>query len=464
MRIGTQRLARLRRTAPLAALLLTAAGPALSGGSLSDRLNLDYLRRCREAAGELRKLERVPGSNGGMQDIRCSLHVHSRLSHDSRGTPEEIAAAAKSAGVRAVFMTEHPQPDRRWWTEGYRGEREGVFFIPGAELSDGLLLWGSSGEEWSPEMKAGEILERLGAGALSFVAHPEQRPDAGWELPPFHGMEIYNCHADAADSDYTQAFAVLRGGNPFRVVSFLDTFHRFPIESYAAIFDEQKAVLKRWDELGERYLRASTGKDARRCVGIAANDAHQNVGIRIHEEGDRLIIRDALDKQIGRLPKLDLGLLFGADPGRRPGDPILVRTFDPYAVSFAYVSTHLLLDTGRPVSEEALFAALRGGSAYVAFDWLSDPTGFSFEAEGGRGERAVGMGGVVRAARKPRLTVRAPISCELRLLRNGVLHLSAEGTSLSADVAEPGLYRVEAWLPLAGERRPWIYSNPIYVR
>ena len=31
-------------------------------------------------------------------------------------------------------------------------------------------------------------------------------------------------------------------------------------------------------------------------------------------------------------------------------------------------------------------------------------------------------------------------------------------------VKTPGAYRLEAWLPLDGELRPWIYSNPIYVR
>jgi hypothetical protein len=31
-------------------------------------------------------------------------------------------------------------------------------------------------------------------------------------------------------------------------------------------------------------------------------------------------------------------------------------------------------------------------------------------------------------------------------------------------VKEPGAYRLEAWLTLDGEQRPWIYSNPIYVK
>jgi len=35
------------------------------------------------------------------------LHVHSRYSHDGRGTIEEIAAAAARAGARVAFLTDH---------------------------------------------------------------------------------------------------------------------------------------------------------------------------------------------------------------------------------------------------------------------------------------------------------------------------------------------------------------------
>ena len=31
-------------------------------------------------------------------------------------------------------------------------------------------------------------------------------------------------------------------------------------------------------------------------------------------------------------------------------------------------------------------------------------------------------------------------------------------------VKEPCAYRLEAWLKLDGEWRPWIFSNPVYVR
>jgi hypothetical protein len=40
----------------------------------------------------------------------------------------------------------------------------------------------------------------------------------------------------------------------------------------------------------------------------------------------------------------------------------------------------------------------------------------------------------------------------------------SEGESLDHPVTRAGVYRVELWLPIGGERRPWLYSNPIYLR
>jgi len=36
--------------------------------------------------------------------------------------------------------------------------------------------------------------------------------------------------------------------------------------------------------------------------------------------------------------------------------------------------------------------------------------------------------------------------------------------SFEYTVENPGVYRLEGWLKIDGEDRPWIYANPIYVR
>jgi hypothetical protein len=48
-------------------------------------------------------------------------------------------------------------------------------------------------------------------------------------------------------------------------------------------------------------------------------------------------------------------------------------------------------------------------------------------------------------------------------MRNGKLHSETTGSTMEVQLTEPGNYRAELWLDLAGEERVWILSNPIYV-
>jgi hypothetical protein len=440
---------------PLA--LLLAALPALavpsSGPPLADRLTEPRLSALHRDSTALRQKARPTPHSGEYQDIRCVFHAHSRLSHDSRGTEAEIVAAAKAAGIKAVFMTEHPTPERAWATEGLRGVKEGVLFVPGAELSDGLLLWRTTGTEWTPGMKASEVLERLkDTGAVRFIAHPEGRKtDAEWDLPPYDGMEIYNSHADATDNDYTGMLDSFRTASPLKTLQFLGTLKRYPQEAFASIFDEQTAVLGRWDAQNLRFLETQ-----RHVVGIAANDSHQNVGVSLESGGAGLLVKDGLGKTVGELDRNKLPLLFLG--GLTPGATILSHTFDPYPVSFGYVSTHVLAPE---VTEDALFEAVRRGRAYVAFDWMADPSGFEYF--GRARKKRVEMGGDARAKDHPLLTVRPNMPCQLRLLRNGQEVQRTEGAELTFEARDPGVYRAEAWVPMAGGMRPWVYTNPIYV-
>ena len=442
----------MKRSLPWLLLLLVAT-PVLSA-SLVDRLkDEDYLQKVRRDARKLGKAAAPEEKSGEFLDLRAVMHAHSSLSHDSRGTHAEILAAAKATGTRAVFMAEHPTPDRKWLTEGLQGEKEGVLFVPGAELSDGLLLWRGHDAAWTPGMKAGPVLETLqNTDGVAFVAHPEERKqEADWELPSFQGMEIYNTHADAMDSGYEKMLEDLRKENPFKILQTLGTVKKYTQECFGALFYEQTEILKRWDSLNTRYLPSG-----RRVVGIAGNDSHQNVGVSFAVQDENLIIKDGLGKVVGMVPstRIPVFLLggFAANPEN------LTYSFDPYEVSFRYVGTHLL---ATEATENALFQALTAGRAYVSFDWLANPSGFRYFATGTDG--TIEMGGAVKAANQATLTVRPNMSCQIRLLRSGVEVARVEGAELTHAAREPGIYRAECWVQIAGESRPWIYSNPIYV-
>lgn len=436
----------------LAGISLLVALPVF-GATLADRLKDEkYLQTLRRESRQLGRAAQPAERSGELLDVRCVLHAHSGLSHDSRGTEAEILAAAKATGTRAVFMTEHPTADRKWLTEGLKGEKDGILFVPGAELSDGLLVWRGAQAQWTPEMKVRAALESLkGTDGVTFVAHPEERKtDADWELPYFHGMEIYNTHADALDSGHEKVLEDLRTENPFKILQTLNTIKKYQQEAFTTFFDAPVDLLKRWDALNVRFL-----PEGRRVVGIAGNDSHQNVGVSF-EVGQDLVIKDALGKVVGNVPgsKLPLFLLGGLT-----SNPENLRySFDPYEVSFRYVGTHLLAPE---VSEAALFSALTAGRSYVSFDWLANPSGFRYF--GTVGDGTVEMGGDVQVKEGLTLTVRPNMPCEIRLLRNGEPVARVDGSELTHAVKEPGVYRAECWVRIAGEARPWIYSNPIYV-
>src|SRR6185295_15658324 len=130
-----------------------------------------------------------------LRDYRGIIHCHSKYSHDSKGTYEEILAAAKAAKVDFVCMTDHPPSGDKGLPlrEGWRGIHDGVLFIQGAEYSDQILGLGLkepiSGKDRRETIKA--IHEQ---GGVAIACHPEEIDD--WDaFAEADGMEIYNVHA-----------------------------------------------------------------------------------------------------------------------------------------------------------------------------------------------------------------------------------------------------------------------------
>jgi len=66
------------------------------------------------------------------------------------------------------------------------------------------------------------------------------------------------------------------------------------------------------------------------------------------------------------------------------------------------------------------------------------------------------------------LRIRTPISSRIVVLKDGAVFLDESGINTKElAVTERGVYRVEIYLPQLGAivaQKPWIISNPIYVR
>jgi hypothetical protein len=429
---------------PCLLLFSLAVTARIAQADAIERMQLEKLRATHERIASLQSELRKVSLPSGYDDVRTLLHVHSAFSHDSRGTIEEIVAAAREAGVRVVMFNEHPASHYDYVKDGHRGEKDGVLLIGGAETNGYLAYPRRSIQQEKSESPQGYCdLVRSTDGQI-FLCHLEERMD--WEINGLTGSEIYNTHADFKDE--ARFVAALR--SPAILLGLAPAVKQYPQEVFGALLDYPADYLKRYDQLCQKS----------RLTGVSANDAHHNQGFRAKlVEGGKVELLDALDKKLAVLDPqkvLPLKLLVS---NRKPGDTIFEIELDPYVRSFRHVSTHLLL---KEVTEESVRQSLVDGRAYVAFDWIADPTGFVLRAD--RGEQSWPMGSEVPLADGLELRSEAPLTGKFKLVRNGEIVAEHNGHALAYNVNQPGNYRVEVWLTLAGEDRPWILSNPIYVR
>lgn len=402
------------------------------------RLEPERLKATHESIIALAKQRQPMPSRGPWRDCRTLIHVHSSLSFDSPGKLDEIVAAARQASATAILFTEHPRRGGDCIADGHRGVVDGVLLVPGAEM-DGLLVFPAEGQSLLGAKRAATTQQH--DGALTFRSHLEDHgPD---RLPGLTGTEIYNTHADFKDelrwSQLLSAawMAPLAGR----------AIEQYPQEAFGAIQDYPADYLRRWDE----WTAAGP------LTGIAANDSHHNQVYTLDRtEPGRLRLFDALGKTIFDLPAeklpFDSTLSEGGNNEKRTID------LDPYVRSFRHVSTHLLV---RSIDRRGIWEALAAGRAYVAFDWLADPTGFTFTAH--RGSESWPMGSRVDGSELPKLRAAAPLPCQHRLYRDGRELKRQDGREIEFHIDAAGRYRVEAWLAIAGEPRLWILSNPVYV-
>jgi hypothetical protein len=437
MRINTT----LALLTPLLSVLLFGSGARADALAKLEAEKLEAVHRAVEVLRAKRqKLERP----GPYKEYRANLHVHSKLSHDSRGSLEEIVAAARACGTSVLMFTEHPADHYDFFKDGHQGTRDGVLLIPGAE-SRGFLVFPNRSLRGLDSGTPQEFSDLVrGRGGLTFLSHLEERMD--WEITGLTGVEIYNTHANFKNE--RRLIAALR--NPAWIIKNADLFRKYRQESFSALLDYPADYLKRWDQLCKKTPH----------VGVAANDAHQNVGLVVRLlEGHKARLEDALGKSLLEVNVASLPVLEALRKDRKAGDVLFDLRMDPYESSLRHVGTHLLLTE---LSQKAVWEALEAGRAYVAFDWLADAAGFDLAALSG--SRRHEMGSRLPLESGLKIYGQAPLPVKWKLLRDGSVVSESTGRTLEVPVSEPGNYRAEAWLEVAGESVIWILSNPVYVR
>lgn len=415
----------------------------------------------------------------GFNDYKSVLHAHAEDSAHTGGTRPEMLADAKRAGVSAILLTDHFRPPHDFIDESWRGLHEGVLFIPGSE-TNGFLIYpmhSIMGKMKSPEP---ELIKAVTEGeGLIFLSHVEERVTHSME--GLTGMEVYNRHADANDDRDSLIALMQMVTDPKSLAELQDLLKLYPDEMLAAQLDYMQLYLDKWDAESQKQ----------KVSGVAANDCHHNQVFLVKMvDAETVLLGTIVDKD-DKMRKVTAEARPGIrqmTKGHKPGDVLARLDFDPYYRSFLDEITHILAPE---LTEKAIRAALKAGHAYVSHDWMCDAKGFKFgylKVGGSGGKVAIGgtkkdeessIGGLARMPKTTgimgdevqmnagdvvMLTASFPVECKSRLIKNGKLLQENTGSSVSIRAEEPGVYRLEGWLTVDGEERPWIYSNPVYVR
>ena len=245
---------------------------------------------------------------------------------------------------------------------------------------------------------------------VSLVAYPEDFKN--WDTPEIDGVEIYNVFTNA------------RQINP--VVAFFDVLWSkgsYPDLIFALYLTRPEEGLQKWEQQLTR----------KRLTAVAGNDAHANIGVSLNDSS---------------------------------GQTLLGIQLDPYETSFRLVRLHVLLEQNRQLDETALLEAIKAGHCFIGFDLLGDSSGFYFGAQNA-GELKI-QGDEISLQAETRLHVRSPVPSRVVIFKNGAVFVDESGVSAKeVAITERGIYRTEVYLPQLGNlmaTKPWIISNPIYVR
>ncbi len=338
------------------------------------------------------------------------IHAHTSLGGHSTGSFEELIAAANANDLDFVIMTEHWSDTIDTAALTLNGVYGKTLFIGGSEIDTAtardrfLMIPGGSEAAGLRRSPTDAVIEKLRAEErLSIVTYPERF--GSWDAD-FDGIEVFSVHTNG------------KSINPFTgLFDAIWSFPAYPELTLATYFRRPVDNLRKFDEVAA----------ARPISMIAGTDAHSNIGFHI----------------------------LGDDAGNK----FLNFKIDDYATVFRLVRQHILIEIGKPLTQQTLLEALKGGQSFIGFDVLADSTGFRFETTDLfiEGSKPNHKGAVVRS----------PLPARIVVLRDGEKFLERSNELLvEMDLGEPGAYRVEVYLDQLGppfDQTPWILSNPIYL-
>jgi len=342
-----------------------------------------------------------------------NLHIHSRYS-DGAGSVPEIAHSAKRAGLDFIILNDHEH-----MTDSLHIEEEGIF--EGVRVLKGLeigrryhhyLAYGLSEMVRGDGLAPQEVIDSVNRkGGIGFLAHPFEKGMLFREKSiayTWNDLSV-NRYAGICIWNFSSRWKE-RVKGPLHGIFFL-LFKAWTLKG------PSRKTLSFWDRQCQQ----------RRVVAIGGSDAH-GAGFRW-----------------GRFQFVPL----------------------PYDYTLNSINVHLILRA--PLAKDffeakaQIYEALREGHLFIAHENLERASGFRFYYRDEEGSiLAMGDEGTFK---RGALFVECPAGGEIRLVKDGVPLRQWRGARASIPVEEKGIHRVEVYrrVPFFG-LRPWIFSNPIYLR
>ncbi|XXF80559.1 CehA/McbA family metallohydrolase [Myxococcaceae bacterium GXIMD 01537] len=206
-------------------------------------------------AGAFAEYPVVPAKADAPEWVRGAFHVHTKRS-DGRGSVEEVAKAAKAAGLQFVVLTDHNDFAAR--EPVYL---DGVLMVPGVEISTRyghLVAFGMATALEGPRAREVGVDAVLESGGVAVLAHPVQKRNP-WKDPDgahrAQGFELYS-----ADTFFRDTMR-----RPFsRLVPAVGGYFATPVHGVMAMVTPQPASTERLLELARERPR----------LALCSHDAH----------------------------------------------------------------------------------------------------------------------------------------------------------------------------------------------
>ncbi len=358
-------------------------------------------------------MNNMPNDDGSYNEYVGSVHVHSTYSDGSR-RPEEIAAIGIRKGLDFIILNDHDYMAKQLHLEdeGFYGR---LLLLVGLEIGERYhhyLAFGLNEMIIGTGLSPQQVIDRVNAqGGFGFLAHPFEKG------MPFHEKSIAYTWNDLSVKGYT-------GICIWNFTSRWKERIRSPFHGILFVL------------LKKQSLKGPSGKTLafwdvkcrqRRVVAIGGSDAH----------GSRF--------KWGAISIVPIS----------------------YDFALSSVTIHVLLP--EPLSKKfhgakaQIYEAMREGRLFIAHENLGCAKDFRFRFTGKSGTMAV-MGQEI-PFEKGAVEILCPLTAKIRLIRNGQIYRETRARKFSCEITEPGVYRVEAYrylFPFGW--RPWIFSNPIYIR